>query len=41
MLDKLEGKGTIQGNNLNISGLDVAIGPIRDGAVYIGGMAAR
>jgi hypothetical protein len=35
-----KGKGTIKINNVSITGLDVAINHIRDGAVYIVGMAA-
>lgn len=32
--------GALEVNNLKVSGLDVAIEQARDGAVYIGGMAA-
>ena len=40
MIEEPEGKGTIEVNNVSITGLDVAINHIRDGAVYIGGIAA-
>ena len=39
MVNEPEGKGTVEINNLSINGLDVAVDHIRDGAVYIGGMA--
>ena len=34
------GKGTLEVNNVKVTGLDVAIEQARDGAVYIGGMPA-
>lgn len=40
MVNDPEGKGTTEVNNVNITGLDVALYHIRDGAVYIGGTAA-
>lgn len=40
MAKDAEGKGTVEINNVNITGFEVAVGQIRDGAVYIGGMAA-
>lgn len=40
MIKEPEGKSTIEVNNVSITSLDVAINHIRDGAVYIGGMAA-
>jgi len=36
----ISGKGTLEVNNVKVTGLDVAIEQARDGAVYIGGMAA-
>lgn len=36
----ITGKGTLEVNNVKVTGLDVAIEQARDGAVYIGGMAA-
>jgi hypothetical protein len=40
MVNDSKGKGTIEVNNVSLTGLDVAIYHIRDGAVYIGGTAA-
>ena|SRR5437588_6089501 len=33
-------KGTLEANNVKVENVDVAVEKVRDGAIYIGGMAA-